>query len=100
MSAVITVRGTFVLKARNAFVAYGDLVEGSVSKGMVMQIPLNSSVSVAAEVSGVEMVDGTPTGSHLALRFDCDDLEDAELLNALNVAGEDLRVLMSSEAEL
>lgn len=91
MPGVFRVVGTFRVAGRG-LVAYGDLVNGTVASRETLRVPLNGSFAVTATIESVEMVDGTPTGSHIALLISStDDLERA-MLEGLNFAGETLEV--------
>lgn len=73
--------------------AYGDVIEGTVAKREVLAIPLNSSTWISPMIRSVEMVDGTRTGSHVALLISSSDELDVALIEALNFVGETLDVM-------
>lgn len=91
MSGTFKVVGTFRLK-NVGLVVYGDVVTGSVSNGELLLIPLNSSLSVTAPIRSVEAIDGTATGSHVALVLTADGELEISVLEALQFAGEVLHV--------
>ncbi|HEY2090253.1 MAG TPA: hypothetical protein VGJ81_00055 [Thermoanaerobaculia bacterium] len=79
--------------AGRGLVAYGDVVSGTVAIRETLAIPLNSSISISPEIRSVETVDGTPTGSHVALLISSSDEIDVALLEALDFADEVLEVV-------
>jgi hypothetical protein len=92
VAARFHVRGTFHLTGRDRFVVYGDVLEAEVRAGMRLQVPLNSQLSFEALVTAVEFVDGTPTGSHVALVLPLDEPLDLRTWQSLNVGDEVLEV--------
>jgi hypothetical protein len=90
MAGKFKVVGTLRLSFRECLVIYGDIVEGNVAVGEVIDVPLNSSLSVAFPIESVEAVDGTPTGSHVGLLV-ADDKEIA-LVEGLNILGDTLAI--------
>src|SRR3954468_21164788 len=67
MPGKFKVAGSFVLQARNRLIIYGDVVQGTVGPGEELRVPLNGSFAMTVPIESVEMVDGTQTGSHVAL---------------------------------
>lgn len=67
-------------------------MEGTVAANESLQIPLNSSLSVAAEIASVESVDRTPTGSHAALLIATDNDSETAIMEGLNFIGETLEI--------
>jgi hypothetical protein len=51
------VRRSFGLQSRTLFVISGDIVDGQITSGMEVDIPLNSAVSITVVVAGVEFID-------------------------------------------
>lgn len=92
MPGQFKVVGTFLLSHRKRLVIYGDVASGTVSSGEELCVPLNGSLSVTVPIEDVEAVDGTPTGSHVALVVAEDELDGQELVQALNFSGETLLV--------
>ena len=92
MPARFRVRGSFHVTQRDRFVVYGDVLEGEVRPGMHLQVPLNSALSFEAPVAAVGFVDGTPTGSHVALAFPLDRPLDLSTWQGLNIEEEVLDV--------
>ena len=90
MSARFRALGTFELKSRNLFVIFGDVREGVVRAGMVVNIRLNSELSIAEPIHSVEYLGGAAE-SHVALTLRLDQ-EERELMQMLNIGDEELRV--------
>ena len=65
----------------------GEIVEGSVRPGMVLQVPLNDMVIITAPVHGVEAVDALGQRSHTGLSLKCEDDIDLSLWRGLNLDG-------------
>lgn len=78
--------------ADRGLVAYGEVVEGTVARGEVLAIPLNSRVAISPMILSVEMVDGTAAGSHVGLLISSSHELEMDLVEALNFAGETLDV--------
>ena len=92
------VKGSFMVTARNRLVIYGDIVQGTVSGGDELLVPLNSSTAMTVPIESVETVDGTPTSSHVALVVAEDDSLMHDLLGALGFTGETLLVQVAPVA--
>jgi hypothetical protein len=90
--------GTFRLNQRG-LVVYGDVVEGSVSAGERLPIPLNSSLSIAATIASIDAVDGTATQSHVALLVSADDDLEMSVIEGLNFIGETLQIGKAERVE-
>jgi hypothetical protein len=75
MPGQLKVAGVFCLSARRCVVVYGDIVEGTLRRGDVLQVPTSSRLVVTSVVHSLEAVDGTPTGSHAALVLESEDQE-------------------------
>ncbi len=92
MPGRFTVRGTFVLALRNRLVVYGDIEDGTVSSGEELRVPLNGGFAITVTIESVEAVDGTKTGSHVALVVSEDDALGYELIQGMNFTNETLIV--------
>jgi hypothetical protein len=91
MPGTFRVVGTFRVAGRG-LVAYGDVITGSVACRETLCISLNSSIAISVEIRSVEMVDDTPTGSHVALLIASSDELESSLVEGLNFVGETLEV--------
>jgi hypothetical protein len=92
------VSGSFVLAARSRLVIYGDVVSGTVCSGEELRILLNSSFAMTVPIESIEAVDGTPTGSHVALIVAEPDSLGHDLIQALGFIGETLVVRPAEES--
>jgi len=81
-----------VLAVRNRLIVYGDIVDGTVASGEELRVPLNGSFAMTVPIESVETVDGTETGSHVALVVAEDDALGHDLIQAMNFTGETLTV--------
>jgi len=97
MEAKFRVVDTFqpATKEPPTFVMYGDVVDGEVAVGMLVRIPLNSAAAIEGEIGGVEFVEGTPTGSHLALIISVTDQAELEIWEGLSIGNEEVLVIES-----
>ena len=75
---------------------YGDVVEGTVASGEELQIPLNGGLDMTVPIESVEMVDGTATGSHVALVVAEDDSLGHDLIQSMNFTDETLTVQVAT----
>lgn len=88
MSVRFRVEYTFVIAERSLFVLAGEIMEGSVRPGMVLQVPLNDMVIMTAPVHGVEAVDAVGQRSRTGLTLKCEDDIDLSLWRGLNLDGD------------
>jgi hypothetical protein len=80
--------GSFLLRSRNLFVIVGDVLEGEVTPGMRISIPLGG-IAVATRVASVEYVDVIHEGkSFIGLAMEYEHPEELEFLMGLGVSGE------------
>ena len=79
---------------RKASVIFGELIEGTIEKGMHVSIPFNPSLSMTCEVESVEYMDvKLGSESYIALVLTTEgEPEEAELIMALNINNEELKV--------
>lgn len=61
-----TLYGSLEIAGREEIFLYGELSSNAISVGDVVQVS-TCQPPLEATISAVEMVDGTPSGSHLAL---------------------------------
>jgi hypothetical protein len=87
MSARFLVEYTFEIAERGLFVLAGEIVEGAVRPGMVLEVPLNDMVFMTAPVQGVEAVDAPGQRSRTGLTLRCEDDLDLSIWRGLNLAG-------------
>jgi hypothetical protein len=86
-SALFRVEETFAIHSRRLFVLVGEIVEGTVRTGMLVQVSLNGAVFVTAPVSGVEFVDGPGRRSRIGLTVRYEDDDDLAFWRGLNIGG-------------
>ena len=86
------VNNTFVLELKSWFVLAGSIVEGTITPGMVVDIPLNSGVSMLAPIDAVEFAfrPGRSEDTCLCIRYA--DVEELLLWQGLNIGKEILDV--------
>jgi hypothetical protein len=81
---------TFTIPSRDVFVIAGDVVEGQVSKGMTVHIPLNGGLSMTATITALEHI-STDGPAEVGLVITA-NAEDRAFLTAQNIRNEDLNV--------
>ena len=85
--------GSFLVRSRNLFVIVGDVVEGEVSAGMKIALPIHDDFSVEAEVRSVELVDVLHEGkSYLGLALEYEHPDELEIMRALEISGVNLQL--------
>jgi hypothetical protein len=87
MSVLFRVEYTFEIAGRGLFVLAGEILEGTVRPGMVLQVPLNDMAAITAPVHGVEAVDALGQRSRTGLTLKCEDEIDLSLWRGLNLDG-------------
>jgi len=95
MTAKFHAIGTIAIPAKQYFVIFGDILDGTIKPGMSAGIAFNSSIRFTAPVYSVEMVDGA-NGSHIALVFTASDDNELELWKALNIGDEIVEITEGS----
>lgn len=88
--AKFLVKDTFELSERQFFVLAGSVVEGEISKGMLIRIPLNTKLEVTERIDAVEWLTGRD-GVSTALCMKADH-EVVEFWRGLNIKGDLLEV--------
>jgi hypothetical protein len=68
-------------------VLIGEVRSGTVTPAMLVSIPLNSAISVSLRIKAVGYWENT---QELALWLDCEDLDEAEQIKALDMSDEEL----------
>lgn len=51
------VNDTFAVERRRLFVLVGSIAEGQIRAGMIVNLPLNSSLSIAGKIQSIEFSD-------------------------------------------
>lgn len=90
--------GSFFVRSRNLFVLVGDVIEGELSAGSFVSIPLTPGLAVTAKIQGVEVIEiGYKGAQHLGLVIEYEeDPAELEVLSALVVGGETLELVPDS----
>ena len=98
MPALFRVEDTFAITLRGLFVLSGEVVEGTVRTGMLLQVPLNDAVTMTAPVHGVEFVDGPGQRSRIGLTLQYEDEADLAFWRGLNLQGHDFAVVEPADS--
>lgn len=81
---------------------YGDIVEGEIKTGMYVQVPFNSSFSMASEIESIEYMDNPENNaSYIALVIKLEENTDevAKFIQGLNIGDEILNVVETMESD-
>ena len=95
----LRVNDTFALESRRLFVLAGSIVEGQLRAGMIVNVPLNSSLVVSGQIHSVEFARRADGREDVCLCISYEDSDELGVWNALNVRNETLDVVPSSSNE-
>ena len=95
----LRVNDTFALESRRLFVLAGSIVEGQIRAGMIVNVPLNSSLVVSGQIHSVEFARRAGGEEDVCLCISYEDSDELGVWNALNVRNETLDVVPSSSNE-
>jgi hypothetical protein len=87
------VNDTFALESRRLFVLAGSIVEGQIRAGMIVNVPLNSSLVVSGQIHCVEFARRANGGEDVCLCISYEDSDELGVWNTLNVQNETLDVV-------
>ncbi len=91
-SSAFEILDTFILKSRNSVVLKGLIREGEIKRGMIAKTLLDSELYMAAEITGVEYIDGPKNESAVGLVLDTPEQEVQELWIELCKKGDVLKI--------
>jgi hypothetical protein len=84
MKATFKVAGTFELKSRSLFVVFGEIVDGELSAGMQISLPLQGELSATGTIASVEFVDFAAYGkSYPALTLHVEEPGELEIWRSI-----------------
>jgi len=87
------VNDTFALESRQLFVLAGSIVEGQIRAGMIVNVPLNSSLLISGAIHSIEFARRTDGREDVCLCITYEDSDELRVWNALNVQDEVLDVV-------
>jgi len=90
------VNSTFRLKANGCFVLAGSLLEGTLSKGMIVSVPCNSALDITAPINSIEFARRIG-GEDICICISCADEDEFTLWEDLNLSGEILEISKQPE---
>ena len=93
------VKDTFALESRRLFVLAGSIVKGQIRAGMIVNVPLNSSLVVSGEIHSVEFARRADGREDVCLCISYEDSDELGMWKALNVQNETLDVVPSHSNE-
>jgi len=94
------VNDTFVLKGRRLFVLAGSVVEGQIRAGMIVKVPLNSSLSISGQIHSIEFARRTDGREDVCLCIACEGSGELDVWNGLNIQDETLDVVPAPQHRL
>lgn len=89
--ALFDVELTHYLFSESQYIIAGEIKSGVVRAGMHIEVNLNSSIAMSLEVSGIESM-RKPNRELVALIIAISSKEEAEIIDALDIAGSRLRL--------
>jgi hypothetical protein len=87
------VNHTFALEPRRLFVLAGSIVEGQVRPGMIVNVPLNSSLLISGQIHSVEFARRSDGREDVCLCITYEDPDELAVWNDLNIQNETLDVV-------
>ena len=87
------VRRSFFLESRKLVVLEGEIAEGAIAPGMLVQVLQNSSLSMSAPIRSVEAIDHAGGIAYVGLCIQYSDSMEQALWRGMNLSGEVLDVL-------
>src|SRR5262249_8957013 len=91
------VNNTFALESRRLFVLAGSIVEGQIRAGMIVKVPLNSSLSISGQIHSVEFARRTDGREDVCLCITYEDPDEVDVWKSLNLRNETLDVVSRSD---
>jgi hypothetical protein len=99
MTAIFKVAGSFEMPTRELFVVFGDVLEGTITPGMLVRMPLQGDFSVTSTIASVEFIDFVAhEQSFVAITFQLDDPQETAILRSVIEEGLLLTALPQSAA--
>jgi hypothetical protein len=87
------VNNTFALESRRLFVLAGSIVEGQIRAGMIVNVPLNSSLVVSGHIHSVEFARRADRREDVCLCISYEDTDELGVWKNLNIQNETLDVV-------
>lgn len=89
------VNDTFAVERRRLFVLTGVIVEGQIWAGMLVNVPLNSSLSIARRIQSIEFARRTDGREDVCLCIAYESSDQLNVWKALNIQNETLDVVQA-----
>ena len=87
------VTDTFSLESRRLFVLAGSIVEGEIQAGMIVRVPLSSSVSVSGPIHSVEFARRAGGWEDVCFCIAYDDPSELATWRGISIGGETIEIL-------
>ena len=91
------VTDTFSLESRRLFVLVGSIVEGEIQAGMIVRVPLNSSLSLSGSIHSIEFARRAGGWEDVCLCIAYDDPSELATWRAMNIGGETIEILSGDQ---
>ncbi|WP_316171321.1 hypothetical protein [Bradyrhizobium sp. SZCCHNRI1058] len=82
------VNETFALESRRLFVLAGEMAGGQIQAGMIVSVPLNSSLSISAPIHSIEFARRTGGRDDVCLCIAYEDSDEPEIWKGLDLKNE------------
>jgi hypothetical protein len=91
------VNDTFTLERRRLFVLAGSIVEGQIQAGMMVNVLLNSSLSISGQIHSIEFARRADGREDVCLCIACEGSDELDVWNGLNIQNETLDVVPATQ---
>ena len=88
----------FALERRRLFVLAGATAEGQIQAGMIVSVPLNSSLSISGLIHSIEYARTSSGREDVCLCIAYENSGELDIWNSLNLRNETLDVLPASQS--
>ena len=99
MKAVFRASGSFHIPEKKFFCIPGDITQGNVKAGMIVNIPFNSCLSMTAPIHAIEIA-STSSGTRIVLVIDLGEDDEAEIWKGLNLGGGEMLEIEAAPEDL
>lgn len=86
------IKSTFTIESRSLFVLSGHPLDGKVTAGMIVCLPMDEDSFIEAEIESIEPVNTMDQSAPIGLAIRFDDPEDLEILRGLDIVGKKVEV--------
>jgi hypothetical protein len=87
------VSDTFAVERRRLFVLAGSIADGQIRAGMIVNVPLNASLSIAGQIQSIEFARRIDGREDICLCIAYESSDELKVWKALNIHNETLDVV-------